>query len=93
MPVLPHDVADLRLAPVALTIEAQIEELSALSLQELHVHVGLVSDRPDTSSQFAPPACWRRCVTPLTVTTGNSPGTRAVFNSAMAHIVSSSECP
>jgi hypothetical protein len=47
MPVLPHDISDLRLAPVILMVNARIEELSRLDLAELHRHVALVSDRAD----------------------------------------------
>ena len=47
MPVLPHDISDLHLAPVLLTLDARIEELSKLSLDEFHRHVALVGNRPD----------------------------------------------
>ncbi len=47
MPVLPHDVADLRLAPVVLTLDARIEELSILDLEALRRHTALVSDTPE----------------------------------------------
>ncbi len=45
MPVLPHDAADLYLAPLLLVLDERLEELSRLDLDQLHVHVGLVSDR------------------------------------------------
>ena len=47
MPVLPHDAADLYLAPLLLTLNERLEELSRLELDQLHAHVGLVSDQPD----------------------------------------------
>ena len=52
MPVLPHDISDLRLAPVVLTLDARIEELRKLDLNELHKHVALVGDRPDTNLEL-----------------------------------------
>ncbi len=47
MPVLPHDATDLFLAPLLLTLDERLEELSRLELDQLHAHVGLVSDQPD----------------------------------------------
>src|ERR1700760_417830 len=47
MPVLPKDAADLYLAPLLLTLNERLEELSRLELDQLHSHVGLVSDQPD----------------------------------------------
>ncbi len=47
MPVLPHDATDLYLAPLLLALNEHLEELSRLDLDQLHVHVGLVSDQPD----------------------------------------------
>ena len=35
MPALPHDLTDLRLAPVALAVDAAIEELGRLPLEKL----------------------------------------------------------
>jgi hypothetical protein len=35
MPELPHDIPDLRLAPVALAVDAVIEDLGRLSLEKL----------------------------------------------------------
>ena len=52
MPVLPHDAADLYLAPLLLVLNERLEELSRLELDELHKHVGLVSDQPDWSREI-----------------------------------------
>jgi hypothetical protein len=52
MPVLPHDVSDLHLAPLVLTLDARIEELGKLDLNELNRHVALVSDRPDWNREL-----------------------------------------
>jgi hypothetical protein len=52
MAVLPHDIADLHLAPVVLALDASIEELGKLDLSELHRHVALVSDRPDWTQEL-----------------------------------------
>jgi hypothetical protein len=52
MPVLPHDAADLYLAPLLLVLNERLEELSRLELDKLQVHVGLVSDQPDWSREI-----------------------------------------
>lgn len=44
---LPHDVDDLRLAPMVLQLEDRLTELGALSQDELRYRVGLDSDLPD----------------------------------------------
>lgn len=49
MPLLPHDAADLLLAPVILELDARIAELSDLGQDELPLRVGLVSDGPDST--------------------------------------------
>ncbi len=49
MPVLPHDAADLLLAPVVLELDARITELSELGRYALSLHVALVSNRPDST--------------------------------------------
>lgn len=46
MSPLPHDAADLYLAPVALAIDARLEELGRLSSDDLAVRIALASDRP-----------------------------------------------
>ncbi len=47
MPASPHDLTDLYLAPVALTVDARIEELGRLSKEQLAYEVALESDTPD----------------------------------------------
>ncbi len=46
---LPHDIADLHLAPVALAVDARIAELAGLTLPALAARVGMASDLPDRS--------------------------------------------
>jgi len=43
----PHDVTDLYLAPVALAVDARIEELGQLDRDRLAYEVALESDSPD----------------------------------------------
>ncbi len=52
MPVLPHDAADLYLAPLLLVLNERLEELSRLELDELHIHVGVTSDQPDWNREI-----------------------------------------
>lgn len=52
MPVLPHDAADLHLAPLLLTLNERLEELSQLDFDDLRVQVGLASDQPDFSREI-----------------------------------------
>jgi hypothetical protein len=52
MASLPHDVADLNLAPVALAIDARIEELSRLDAEELALRIGMESDQPAWTREF-----------------------------------------
>ena len=47
MATRPHDIADLYLAPVALAVDARIEELGRLDQEALVYEVGLESDTPD----------------------------------------------
>jgi len=42
----PHDIADLYLAPVALAVDARIEELGHLGKDQLAYEVALESDSP-----------------------------------------------
>ncbi len=44
---LPHDAADLMLAPVVLGLNANLERLGKLSIHELATEVALVSNVPD----------------------------------------------
>lgn len=45
--IIPHDLTDLYLAPVLLAIEARIEQLSALTPEELSLEIALTSNTPD----------------------------------------------
>jgi len=47
MATRPHDVTDLYLAPVALAVDARIEELGQLDKDELVYEVALDADSPD----------------------------------------------
>jgi hypothetical protein len=49
MPVLPHDIADLYLAPVVLELDARIVELGLLTPAELRIRVAIDGDRLDQS--------------------------------------------
>ena len=52
MTPLPHDVPDLYLAPVALAIDARIEELGRLDLDELRSAVALASDQDERTQEM-----------------------------------------
>ncbi len=47
MATRPHDLTDLYLAPVVLTVDTRIEELGRLDKDGLAYEVGLESDLPD----------------------------------------------
>lgn len=47
MATRPHDITDLYLAPVALAVDARIEELGRLDKDQLAYEVALESDSPD----------------------------------------------
>ena len=47
MATRPHDIADLYLAPVALAVDARIEQLGLLDRERLQYEVALESDTPD----------------------------------------------
>jgi hypothetical protein len=47
MATRPHDITDLYLAPVALAVDARIEELGRLDKERLIYEVALESDTPD----------------------------------------------
>lgn len=49
MPAVPHDLPDLYLAPVALAVDARIEELGNLGINALSEEVALESDMADWS--------------------------------------------
>lgn len=43
--LLPHDVIDLRLAPVALHVDSRLQEMAALDPAALQVHIAMDTDR------------------------------------------------
>ncbi len=47
MTARPHDISDLYLAPMALEVDARIEELGRLDKEQLAYEVALESDSPD----------------------------------------------
>ena len=52
MATRPHDIPDLYLAPVALAVDARIEELGHLDKDRLAYEVALESDTPDFTRQL-----------------------------------------
>jgi hypothetical protein len=52
MAAIPHDIADLYLAPVLLGIDARIEEYSRLDADELAFQIALEGDRADWTLEF-----------------------------------------
>jgi hypothetical protein len=52
MPARPHDISDLYLAPVALEVDARIEELARLDKERLAYEVALEADSPDFTAQM-----------------------------------------
>ena len=52
MTELPHDVADLYLAPVVLQVDARLAELAALDDDKLAVRIATASDSPDWSQDL-----------------------------------------
>jgi hypothetical protein len=52
MPARPHDISDLYLSPVALEVDARIEELGRLSKEQLAYEAALESDTPDFTRQL-----------------------------------------
>jgi hypothetical protein len=59
MTELPHDIADLYLAPVTLHVNARITELGTLTDEKLALQVGLESDEPDWSVELRKEALLR----------------------------------
>jgi hypothetical protein len=55
----PRDVTDLYLAPVALAVDARIEELGRLDSERLGYEVALESDTPDFTRQMREDALLR----------------------------------
>ena len=52
MPARPHDISDLYLAPVALEVDARIEDLDRLDRERLAYEVALESDTPDFTHEM-----------------------------------------
>jgi len=52
MPARPHDITDLYLAPVALAVDARIEELGHLDQEQLAYEIALESDSPDFTREM-----------------------------------------
>jgi hypothetical protein len=52
MTTLPHDIPDLYLAPLILALDARIEELALLDLEQLRLHVAMVSDTADWTREL-----------------------------------------
>jgi hypothetical protein len=55
----PRDISDLYLAPVALEVDARINELAALSDDKLAVQVAVESDEPDWTVEMRKDALLR----------------------------------
>jgi hypothetical protein len=51
MTELPHDLADLYLAPVVLKLDARIDELAALDDERFAMQVATQSDEPDWTAE------------------------------------------
>ena len=52
MTIRPHDVADLYLAPVALAVDARIEDLGRLDNDQLEHKIAFLSDSQDYTPQL-----------------------------------------
>ena len=52
MPARPHDISDLYLAPMALEVDARIEELGRLDKERLAYEVALEADTPDFTREM-----------------------------------------
>jgi len=64
MAVLPHDISDLYLAPVVLALDAQIEELSGLDVDQLARQVALEANTAGwTREQRESELLWTICHT------------------------------
>jgi hypothetical protein len=47
MHTLPHDITDLHLAPLLLTLDKRLDEMGRLTADELRKQVAVISDQPD----------------------------------------------
>jgi hypothetical protein len=52
MPARPHDISDLYLAPMALEVDARLEELGRLDKERLAYEVALEADSPDFTREM-----------------------------------------
>jgi len=52
MSTLPHDITDLYLAPVVLAVDARLEELGALDLDDLRKRVAVVAGGVDLTVEM-----------------------------------------
>jgi hypothetical protein len=52
MSALPHDVADLHLPPLLLTLDTRLEEMGHFDSEELSRYVATVSDQPDWTREL-----------------------------------------
>jgi hypothetical protein len=52
MTALPHDMTDLYLAPVLLSVEERMEEFATLAPEDFARRVALFSDLPDDTAQL-----------------------------------------
>ena len=52
MPTLPHDVTDLRLAPLLLALDERLEEMGDFTSDQLRRHVAVISDQPDWTREL-----------------------------------------
>jgi hypothetical protein len=52
MPTVPHNAADIRLAPVLLALDGRIEEMAQLDLDELWLRAAVESDSNDWSHEL-----------------------------------------
>ncbi len=59
MATRPHDISDLYLAPVALAVDARIEELGQLGKDGLAYEIAIESDLPDLTRRFREDALMR----------------------------------
>lgn len=59
MTELPHDVADLYLAPVTLALDARIAQMGQLTDDKLRLQIAMESDEPDWSVELRKDALLR----------------------------------
>jgi hypothetical protein len=52
MATLPHDITDLHLAPLLLSLDRRLEEMGSLTSAELRSQVAVISDQPDWTREL-----------------------------------------